>query len=115
MKKMFIMASVLVVLVVPGAASAQDGKTTICHFPPGNPSNAQTITVDDSALPAHFAHGDITAADAAANGLTCQEAGEQAGELGPTPNSASIFAALVAGWGGLMLYWRARKNQVARL
>jgi hypothetical protein len=33
-------------------------KVTICHVPPGNPSNAHTIKVDASAVPAHLAHGD---------------------------------------------------------
>ncbi len=31
---------------------------TICHIPPGNPNNPQTITIAASALPAHMAHGD---------------------------------------------------------
>jgi hypothetical protein len=31
---------------------------TICHFPPGNPANAQTITISSNAWPAHQAHGD---------------------------------------------------------
>jgi len=35
-----------------------DHKVTICHLPPGNPENAHTISVDESALPAHLAHGD---------------------------------------------------------
>ncbi|HEY8156637.1 MAG TPA: hypothetical protein VII72_21090 [Myxococcota bacterium] len=30
----------------------------ICHYPPGNPSNRNTIFVDASAVPAHLAHGD---------------------------------------------------------
>src|SRR5207244_11474225 len=30
----------------------------ICHRPPGNEDNPQTITVDSAALPAHLAHGD---------------------------------------------------------
>jgi len=34
-------------------------KVTICHFPPGNPSNYQTITISAAALPAHLAHGDF--------------------------------------------------------
>ncbi|MBI4699598.1 MAG: hypothetical protein HY744_00285 [Deltaproteobacteria bacterium] len=31
---------------------------SICHFPPGKPSNAHTITVEAPALKAHLAHGD---------------------------------------------------------
>ncbi len=33
-------------------------KVTICHIPPGNPDNAHTIEIDESALAAHLAHGD---------------------------------------------------------
>ena len=34
-------------------------KVTICHYPPGNPGNAQTITVGKPAVAAHVAeHGD---------------------------------------------------------
>ena len=33
-------------------------KITICHFPPGNPGNPQTITISPNALDAHLAHGD---------------------------------------------------------
>ena len=34
-------------------------KTTICHIPPGNPSNAHTICVGNAAVPAHVKnHGD---------------------------------------------------------
>jgi hypothetical protein len=42
--------------------TAQPPQVTICHIPPGNPDNAQTITVDASALPAHLAHGDTQGA-----------------------------------------------------
>jgi hypothetical protein len=35
-------------------------KTTICHIPPGNPSNARTISVSNKAVAAHLAHGDHT-------------------------------------------------------
>lgn len=34
------------------------GWVTICHYPPGNPTNVQTITISVNALPAHLAHGD---------------------------------------------------------
>ncbi len=33
-------------------------KITICHIPPGNPGNPQSITISTSALDAHLAHGD---------------------------------------------------------
>ena len=32
---------------------------TICHIPPGNNSNRQTLTISRAALKAHLAHGDI--------------------------------------------------------
>jgi hypothetical protein len=34
------------------------GGVEICHVPPGNPGNEHTITIDQSAVPAHLAHGD---------------------------------------------------------
>lgn len=34
-------------------------RVEICHFPPGNPENYQTITINASALPAHLGHGDF--------------------------------------------------------
>lgn len=36
----------------------RDGKMTICHIPPGNRSARHTISVSDSAWPAHQGHGD---------------------------------------------------------
>ena len=33
-------------------------KATICHTPPGNPSNTRTITIGQPALKAHLDHGD---------------------------------------------------------
>jgi PKD repeat protein len=37
-------------------------KVTICHYPPGNSGNPQTIEIPLSAWPAHQAHGDIMGA-----------------------------------------------------
>lgn len=34
------------------------GCVFVCHIPPGNPSNAHTICVGESAVDAHLAHGD---------------------------------------------------------
>jgi len=35
-----------------------EGQVTICHFPPGNENNPQTIDVSECALQAHLDHGD---------------------------------------------------------
>ena len=51
----------IVALAVVGGAMAQqnESQVTICHRPPGNPENAQTITVGQSAVAAHQQeHGD---------------------------------------------------------
>jgi hypothetical protein len=37
-----------------GEEEGDGPKTTICHFPPGNPANAHAITINTSALPAHI-------------------------------------------------------------
>lgn len=43
---------------VPLNILAGEKKVTICHIPPGNAANAHTITVGESAVPAHLKHGD---------------------------------------------------------
>jgi len=40
------------------ASAAPEPKITICHLPPGNPENIQTISIGNSSLPAHLDHGD---------------------------------------------------------
>jgi hypothetical protein len=47
-------------------AELAQAKITICHLPPGNPANAQTITVGEPAVRAHLAHGDAIGACAPA-------------------------------------------------
>ena len=54
---LFALAAVATALLV-GTIAARNEQVTICHIPPGNPSNAHTITVSESAVPAHQAHGD---------------------------------------------------------
>ena len=44
------------------SALAGEAKVQVCHRPPGNPNNYQTITIGASALPAHLAHGDLPGA-----------------------------------------------------
>ena len=45
-----------------------DGKITICHIPPGNPSKRHTISVGESAWSAHQGHGDHRGACGRGNG-----------------------------------------------
>jgi hypothetical protein len=41
-----------------GGNSGGGQKVTLCHVPPGNPSNAHTISVGSPAVGSHMAHGD---------------------------------------------------------
>jgi len=45
-----------------GALQKAAPKVDVCHIPPGNPSNAHTISVSPSAVPAHLNHGDTLGA-----------------------------------------------------
>ena len=49
--------AILAVTIAP-PASARADKVTVCHQPPGNPGNPQTIEVKQKAVSAHLAHGD---------------------------------------------------------
>ena len=55
-------ACVLATFTFLEPALAAPAKVTICHLPPGNPTNVQTITVGEAAVPAHLAHGDMLGA-----------------------------------------------------
>jgi hypothetical protein len=45
-----------------GSGPGDTGTITLCHIPPGNPSNAHTISVGAPALRAHLRHGDSVGA-----------------------------------------------------
>ncbi len=45
-----------------GGTGSPNNKITICHHPPGNPTNTQTIQISPSAWRAHEAHGDTKGA-----------------------------------------------------
>ena len=45
----------------------QFNKITICHHPPANPENTQTITIGVAAVQAHLKHGDTTGVCSATN------------------------------------------------
>ena len=55
-----------------GASTDVSAKVTLCHVPPGNPSNAQTIVLGRAAVSAHLAHGDyLGECHPACAGVTC--------------------------------------------
>jgi len=50
-----ITAILLLIFFVPmGAVAIPENKVTICHYPPGNINNPQTIEIAESALNAHI-------------------------------------------------------------
>jgi hypothetical protein len=49
--------NICVIDVVCYAGNSGNQKVEICHVPPGNPGNAHTICVDESAVADHLAHG----------------------------------------------------------
>ena len=50
-----IITAMLLIFFVPmGAVAMPENKVTICHYPPGNINNPQTIEIAESALNAHI-------------------------------------------------------------
>ena len=49
--------NVCVVDVTCFAGNSQNQKVEVCHTPPGNSGNSQTICINESAVAAHLAHG----------------------------------------------------------
>ena len=47
-----------VVILLSVSSVAAGDKITLCHRPPGNPGNTQTIRIGASAVPAHLKHDD---------------------------------------------------------
>jgi hypothetical protein len=56
--KIVLAAVMLSPFIFGGASWYQSGKVTICHVPPGNPTNYHTLEVSQNALQAHLDHGD---------------------------------------------------------
>jgi hypothetical protein len=48
--------------------NGRGGQITVCHVPPGNPGARHTITIGESAWPAHRQHGDYLGACGAVAG-----------------------------------------------
>lgn len=51
-----LLAGLLAAVLGSVVLAAGQTKVTICHVPPGNPSNAHTITIGEAAVPAHLAN-----------------------------------------------------------
>src|SRR2546423_10857029 len=86
-------AALAAVLVVAGGtlgsrAAAGEKKVQVCHRPPGNPNNYQTITIGAAALPAHLAHGDLVGACLDLCATLCND-GDLCTTDSGTPNSAT--------------------------
>jgi len=45
-------------LGIDSISDVEETSVTICHYPPGNPDNSQTISVGTSAVTTHLDHGD---------------------------------------------------------
>src|SRR5688572_30324522 len=80
---------------------ADTHKTTICHIPPGNPGNAHTICVGNTAVPAHLDHGDFVGT------CVCEvDAGVPDGDAGSTGDpdaGTSIDAGVPSDDGGVII------------
>lgn len=72
-EKYGLLAVALCLLGATTAWAAPAPKVQVCHIPPGNPANFQTISVSANALPAHLAHGDLTGACSAYCATLCSD------------------------------------------
>lgn len=66
----FVIAAALVLV----GSAAMAAKVDICHVPPGDPGNAHTINVAQSAVGAHLGHGDTLGACECAADADCADA-----------------------------------------
>src|SRR5690606_39147187 len=66
-------AGAVAVRVVDVHCGNGGNKVALCHIPPGNPANPQSICVAASAVPAHLAHGDFLG-DCSGSADPCSEA-----------------------------------------
>lgn len=74
--------------------SGSTGKTTICHYPPGNPSNAHTISVGNAAVATHVAqHGDTIGAcpgDPGTSDVVCEGYDAEVTACGASTSGATV-------------------------
>lgn len=63
-----------------GSNGNNEDQVTICHYPPGNPANAQTLTVGISAWPAHRDNHSDTLGACAVSANNCDDCAYQAAD-----------------------------------
>ena len=101
--------------LIPGMAAAGE-KVTLCHVPPGNPTNVQTLTVAPSAVQAHLKNhpGDyVGACIPPVSGCPCADNGDLI--WSPAGNDSAMVAYWVSL--GLSSPWSclARLSPIERL
>jgi cysteine-rich repeat protein len=62
-----------IALLASSHAALGEKKVTLCHVPPGNPGEPQTISVGEAAVSAHLAHGDQVGACALSCPASCDD------------------------------------------
>jgi hypothetical protein len=72
MKRKFLGFAALTAFLALGTP-AWAANVKVCHVPPGNPSNFHTITINENALQAHLAHGDLAGECSAHCGQLCDD------------------------------------------
>lgn len=79
-------------------ALAEEAKVDVCHVPPGNPENAQTLTISESALGAHLDHGDVAGACGSAQAVGVRESGYQSQATCACPRAGVWRVKNLDGW-----------------
>lgn len=93
MKRLPFLCLLVAVLAVCAATAAQAAKIEVCHLPPGNPANWHTITINDTALPAHQAHGDRVGSCVANCSALCDDGNKCTIDVVPDENECLCQAA----------------------
>ncbi|ATX81537.1 hypothetical protein Ga0123462_0667 [Mariprofundus ferrinatatus] len=84
-------AAAIILLASSSAYAGHSEKVKVCHLPPGNPDNVQSIEVGESAVQAHLAHGDTLGSCAHVDEETeHSESADEAAAGGGTPNAKPI-------------------------
>ncbi len=66
-------------------AKKDEAKVEVCHIPPGNPDNAHTIVISESALQAHLDHGDHVGPCESAPPVEARDSGSESACVCPRP------------------------------